>query len=70
MSSSVRGASSARQSPDKWSQVGAEIGSSDNEVGDFEVGKLGQDVVESDKRARCRGAVIVPDVAVVWILSD
>lgn len=66
----IRCAGSARQCPHKRSQVGAKVGSREHQIRHLEVGKLGQNVVEGDKRASCGRSVVVPNVAILWVTAD
>lgn len=70
MSGGVGGASSARQRPNEGTQVRAEVRARYDQVGNLEVGKVGQDVVESDKGAGCGCPVVVPDVTVMGIFAN
>lgn len=66
----IRSACSARQSPNKRSEVGAVVGSGYNEIRNRKIGKLGQHIVESHECASCGCTVVIPNLAIARITPN
>lgn len=70
MSGNVRCTRSPRECPHEASQVGSVVRTSYDKIRNTKVGELGENVVQRDESAGSGGAIVVPDLAVLWIVSN